>query len=56
LSFADVGCNEEKIMGKLMAGLTALMLTLTSVSALACPGEKAKDGKSEMSTPSKPKT
>lgn len=53
---ADVGCNEEKLMGKLTAGLMALALALVSVSALACPGEKAKDGKSEMSTPSKPKT
>lgn len=43
-------------MGKLTAGLMALALALVSVSALACPGEKAKDGKSEMSTPSQPKT
>ncbi len=43
-------------MGKLTAGLMALVLALVSVSAFACPGDKAKDGKSEMSTPSKPKT
>jgi hypothetical protein len=53
---ADVGCNEEKRMRKLTAGLMALALALVSVSAFACPGEKAKDGKGEMSTPSKPKT
>jgi hypothetical protein len=53
---ADVGCNEEKLMRKFIAGLMALALALVSVSALACPGEKAKDGKGEMSTPSKPKT
>lgn len=53
---ADVGCNEEKRMGKLTAGLMALALALVSVSAFACPGEKATDGKSEMTTPSKPKT
>jgi hypothetical protein len=43
-------------MGKLTAGLVALALALVSVSAFACPGEKSKDGKGEMSTPSKPKT
>lgn len=43
-------------MGKLIAGLMALALTLVSVSAVACPGEKAKDGKGEMSTPAKPRT
>jgi len=53
---ADVGCDKEKRMGKLIAGLMALALALSSVSASACPGEKAKDGKSEMSTPAKPKT
>jgi hypothetical protein len=53
---ADVGCNEEKLMRKYIAGLMALALALVSVSALSCPGEKAKDGKGEMSTPSKPKT
>lgn len=43
-------------MGRPIAGVMALALMLLSVSAFACPGEKAKDGKSEMSTPSKPKT
>lgn len=43
-------------MRKLVAGLMAMALTLVSVSALACPGEQSKDGKGEMSTPSKPKT
>jgi hypothetical protein len=53
---ADVGCNEEKLMRKFIAGLMALALALVSVSAFACPDEKAKDGKGEMSTPSNPKT
>jgi len=43
-------------MGKLIAGLMALALALSGVSAIACPGDKAKDGKSEMSTPATPKT
>ncbi len=43
-------------MGNLIAGLMALGLVLSGSSVFACPGEKAKDGKSEMSTPAKPKT
>lgn len=43
-------------MGKLIAGLMALMLTLSSATVLACSAEKAKDGKGEMSTPLPPKT
>ncbi len=43
-------------MGKLTAGLLALAMALASVSATACPGEKSKDGKGEMSTPAQPKT
>jgi hypothetical protein len=53
---ADVGCDKEKRMGKLTAGLLALAMALASVSATACPGEKSKDGKGEMSTPAQPKT
>lgn len=41
-------------MKKLVSGLLAAVFTLVSVSALACPGDKAKDEK-QMSTPSKPK-
>lgn len=43
-------------MGKLTAGLLALALALSSAHAVACPGEKAKDGQTEMSTPAKPKS
>jgi len=43
-------------MGKLIAGLMALALALSSVHAVACSAEKAKDGQSEMSTPAKPKS
>ncbi|ACV36977.1 hypothetical protein [Accumulibacter sp.] len=42
-------------MGKLIAGLMALALALSSATAVACSAEKAKDGKSEMSTPAQPK-
>lgn len=41
-------------MKKLVSGLLAAVFALVSVSALACPGDKAKDEK-QMSTPSKPK-
>jgi len=53
---ANVGVHKEERMGKLIAGLTALALALSSAYAVACTGEKAKDGKTEMSTPSKPKS
>lgn len=43
-------------MGKLTAGLLAVLLALSSVHAVACTGEKAKDGQGEMSTPAKPKS
>jgi hypothetical protein len=43
-------------MRKLAAGLTALALALSSATAVACQGEKAKDGQTEMSTPAKPKS
>ena len=43
-------------MGKLTAGLIALALALGSITAFACPGDKAADGNGQMSTPSKPKT
>jgi len=42
-------------MGKLIAGLMALALALSSATAVACSAEKAKDGKSEISTPAPPK-
>ena len=42
-------------MKKTAAALVALMLSVTSLGALACSGEKAKDDKGEMSTPAKPK-
>ena len=43
-------------MRKLTAGLLALALTLSSATAVACSADKAKDGKAEMSTPSKPRS
>ncbi|SBT03063.1 conserved exported hypothetical protein [Candidatus Accumulibacter aalborgensis] len=43
-------------MGKLTAGLLALALALSSANAVACSAEKAKDGKSEISTQSQPKS
>lgn len=42
-------------MKKTVAAFVAMMLSVASLSALACPGDKAKDGKGEMSTPAKPK-
>ena len=53
---ADVGSHKEKRMGKLTAGLLALALALSSANAVACSAEKAKDGKSEMSTQPQPKS
>lgn len=53
---ANVGSHEEKRMGKLVAGLMALALALSSATAVACSAEKTKDGQTEMSTPAKPKT
>jgi len=47
--------NEEMIMKKTIAAALAVMLSLASLNVLACSGEKAKDGKGEMSTPAKPK-
>lgn len=41
-------------MNKLVSGLLAALFALVSVSAVACPGDKAKDEK-QMSTPAKPK-
>jgi hypothetical protein len=41
-------------MKRCVAGLLAAFFALSSLSALACPGDKAKDDK-QMSTPSKPK-
>lgn len=42
-------------MTKKIAAVLAVVLSLASLNALACTGEKAKDGKGEMSTPAKPK-
>ncbi|WP_186405215.1 hypothetical protein [Candidatus Accumulibacter aalborgensis] len=53
---ANVGSHKEKRMGKLTAGLLALALALSSANAVACSAEKAKDGKSEISTQSQPKS
>ena len=42
------------MMQKILAGLVAVLFALSSLSAVACPGDKAKDEK-QISTPSKPK-
>lgn len=42
-------------MKKLLSVALALVFSVASFSALACSGEKANDGKGEMSTPAKPK-
>ncbi|HRD94696.1 MAG TPA: hypothetical protein PL117_09715 [Accumulibacter sp.] len=42
-------------MRNLTAGLMALALALSSATAVACSADKAKDGQTEMSTPTKPK-
>ncbi len=42
-------------MQKWCASVLAVLLTAVSVSALACPGDKAKDEGKQMSTPAKPK-
>lgn len=41
-------------MKKVISIVCAALFALVSVSAVACPGEKAKDDK-QMSTPAKPK-
>ena len=41
-------------MKQVLSAVFAALFALTSVSALACSGDKAKDEK-QMSTPSKPK-
>jgi hypothetical protein len=41
-------------MKRLIAALIAALLAGASVNALACQGDKAKDGTGGMSTPSKP--
>ncbi len=55
IGVANLGSHKEKRMRKLIAGLMALALALSSATAVACSAEKAKDGKSEMSTPAQPK-
>ena len=42
-------------MKRTIAAVLAALLSVASLNALACSGEKAKDGKGEMSTPAKPK-
>ena len=42
-------------MKKLLSVALTIMFSAASFNALACSGEKAKDGKGEMSTPAKPK-
>lgn len=42
-------------MQKLLSVALALVFSVASFNVLACSGEKAKDGKGEMSTPAKPK-
>ena len=53
---AKFGSYWEMRMRKFTAGLMALALALSSATAAACSADKAKDGQTEMSTPSKPKT
>jgi hypothetical protein len=45
---------KEFAMKKLVSAVLAAVFALGSLSVLACPDEKAKDGK-QMSTPAKPK-
>lgn len=45
---------KELTMKKLIAAAIAAVFALGSLSALACPGDKAKDDK-QISTPAKPK-
>jgi hypothetical protein len=42
-------------MKKLLSAALAVIFSIASFNTLACSGEKAKDGKGEMSTPAKPK-
>lgn len=42
-------------MKTMMTTLLAIALSLSGFNALACSGEKAKDGQGGMSTPAKPK-
>jgi hypothetical protein len=42
-------------MKKLLSVALTIMFSVASFNALACSGEKAKDGKGEMSSPAKPK-
>lgn len=41
-------------MKRFIAALVAGLFAVASVNALACTGDKAKDGSGGMSTPSKP--
>jgi hypothetical protein len=42
-------------MKRWISAALAVMFSVASFNVLACSGEKAKDGKGEMSTPAKPK-
>ncbi len=43
-------------MRKLLSAVLLAVFATASFAAIACPGDKAKDGKGEMSVPEKPKT
>lgn len=43
-------------MKKLLSAALVVAFAVAGTNVLACSGEKAKDGKGEMSTPAKPKT
>lgn len=43
-------------MTRFVSALLAALLSIASVNALACSGDKAKDDRGGMSTPSKPST
>lgn len=43
-------------MRKLLSAALAMLLAVAGTNVLACSGEKAKDGKGEISTPAKPRT
>lgn len=43
-------------MKRLFSAFVAMLLATASVGALACPGDKAPDGKGATSVPEKPKT
>lgn len=42
-------------MKRWISATLAVLFSIATLNAVACSGEKAKDGKGEMSTPAKPK-